>query len=649
MDPREKPAVLVVNDNEASLSAVSALLDGAAKRQAFTIMTANSGEQALRRLLVRDFAVILLDVNMPGLDGFETARLIHGRPRSAATPIIFLTAHRSDEFDRIKGYEAGAADYLFTPLVPQVLQAKVSVFVELFRKRRELERKAASLAELNRELQVQRLEDLERANATLQAEVAERRAAEQRAHELAIHDTLTGLFNRRSLNERLEHAIATAERQKGRLALLFLDLDRFKYVNDSLGHDKGDELLKQVAARLRSVVRESDSVARLGGDEFVVLLENLHDLEDVAEIATKICTALAHPFQLARSTVKVSASVGVGVFPEDGVNASVLMKNADLAMYEAKHQGRNGHQFYREELNRRLLERIRHEQELQLALENDEFELHYQPKVDVARGTIAGVEALLRWRHPQLGLLSADHFMSLAEEAGMLVPLSEWALRAACRQARDWRDAGWLGEPVRIAVNVAEPQVYSALPDTLGRLLAECDLSPAHLELEITETLLMRDVDRAATVLAEIGETGVSIAVDDFGTGYSSLAMLKALPIHILKIDQSFVRDLPFDRDTHAIVSAIVQMAHAIGLKVIAEGVEGEAQLETLRALGCDEYQGYLFSKPLPANELAERFRTAAGASATRSGKWLRASARHEKQKLVVGADRRARRAVKQC
>ncbi|MDT3672389.1 MAG: EAL domain-containing protein [Aromatoleum sp.] len=649
MDPREKPAVLVVNDNEASLSAVSALLDGAAKRQAFTIMTANSGEQALRRLLVRDFAVILLDVNMPGLDGFETARLIHGRPRSAATPIIFLTAHRSDEFDRIKGYEAGAADYLFTPLVPQVLQAKVSVFVELFRKRHELERKAASLAELNRELQVQRLEDLERANAALQAEVTERRAAEQRAHELAIRDTLTGLFNRRSLNERLEHAIATAERQKGRLALLFLDLDRFKYVNDSLGHDKGDELLKQVAARLRAVVRESDSVARLGGDEFVVLLENLHDLEDVAEVATKICTALANPFQLARSTVKVSASVGVGVFPEDGANASVLMKNADLAMYEAKHQGRNGHQFYREELNRRLLERIRHERELQLALENDEFELHYQPKVDVARGTIAGVEALLRWRHPQLGLLSADHFMSLAEEAGMLVPLSEWALRAACRQARDWRDAGWLGEPVRIAVNVAEPQVYSALPDTLGRLLDECDLSPAHLELEITETLLMRDVDRAATVLAEIGETGVSIAVDDFGTGYSSLAMLKALPIHILKIDQSFVRDLPFDRDTHAIVTAIVQMAHAIGLKVIAEGVEGEAQLETLRALGCDEYQGYLFSKPLPANELAERFRTAAGASAARPGKWLRASARHEKQKLVVGADRPARRTVKQC
>ncbi|WP_332675673.1 putative bifunctional diguanylate cyclase/phosphodiesterase [Aromatoleum sp.] len=645
MDPRDKPAVLVVNDNEISLSAVSALLEGAATRQAFTIMTANSGEQALRRLLVREFAVILLDVNMPGLDGFETARLIHGRPRSAATPIIFLTAHRSDEFDRIKGYEAGAADYLFTPLVPQVLQAKVSVFVELFRKRRELEREAASLAALNRELQVQRLEDLERANAALQTEVVERRAAEQLAHELAIRDTLTGLFNRRSLNERIEHAIATAERQKGRLALLFLDLDRFKYVNDSLGHDKGDELLKQVAARLRAVVRESDSVARLGGDEFVVLLENLHDLEDVAEVATKICSALARPFELARSTVKVSASVGVGVFPEDGANASVLMKNADLAMYEAKHQGRNGHQFYREELNRRLLERIRHERELQLALENDEFELYYQPKVDVVRGTIAGVEALLRWRHPQLGLLSADRFMSLAEETGMLVPLSEWALRAACRQARDWRDAGWLGEPLRIAVNVAEPQVYSALPDTLGRLLDECELSPTYLELEITETLLMRDVDRAATVLAEIGETGVSIAVDDFGTGYSSLAMLKALPIHILKIDQSFVRDLPFDRDTHAIVTAIVQMAHAIGLKVIAEGVEGEAQLETLRALGCDEYQGYLFSKPLPASELAARFK----ATVEAGDRALRASADHENQQLLCGADRPAARAMKQC
>ena len=649
MDPEQKPAVLVVNDHDASLSAVAALLDGAAQRQHFEVVTAGSGEQALRELLEHEFAVILLDVNMPGLDGFETARLIHGRPRSASTPIIFLTAHRADEFDRIKGYEAGAADYLFTPLVPQMLQAKVSVFVELFRQRRELEQKAASLADLNRELQVQRLEDLERANAALQTEVTERRAAEKRAHELAIRDTLTGLFNRRSLSDRLEHAIATAVRQNDRLALLFLDLDRFKHVNDSLGHDKGDELLKQVARRLRAVVREADTVARLGGDEFVVLLENLHDKESAAEVATKICATLANPFQLGRGAIKVSASVGIGLYPEDGASGSVLMKNADLAMYEAKQQGRNGHQFYHEELNRRLLERIRHEHELQQALENDEFELHYQPKVNFASGTIAGLEALLRWRHPQLGLLPAKQFMRVAQEAGMLVPLSEWALRAACRQARAWRDSGWLCEPARIAVNVAEPQVYSALPDALERLLDECGLSPAYLELEITETLLMRDMDLAASVLAQIGETGVSIAVDDFGTGYSSLAMLKALPIHILKIDQSFVRDLPFDRDTHAIVTAIVQMAHAIGLKVIAEGVENEAQLLTLRALGCDEYQGYLYSKPLPAGELVEKFNVAGAVCACGERAARVLAAGRENRPILIAEDRSAGRAVTQC
>ena len=609
MDPEENPLVLVVNDDDASLKAVAALLETAAEHLRFTVVTASSGEEALRQLLEHEFATILLDVNMPGLDGFETARLIHGRPRSAAIPIIFLTAHRSDELDRIRGYEAGAADYLFTPLVPQVLQAKVGVFVELCRQRRELEHKAALLADLNRELQVQRLEDLERANAALQTEVAERRGAEKLARELALRDTLTGFFNRRSLNDRLAHAIAVAGRQNDRLALLFLDLDRFKCVNDSLGHDKGDELLKQVATRLSGAVREADTLARFGGDEFVVLLENLHDRDDAAQVAIKICAALAHPFELGTSMVKVSASVGISLYPEDGTSAGALMKNADLAMYEAKQRGRNGHEFYHEELNRRLLERIRHEHELQQALENDEFELYYQPKVNVVEGTIAGLEALLRWHHPQRGFLSAEQFMGLAEEVGMLVPLGEWALRAACRQARQWQDAGWLKETVRIAVNVAEPQIYSALPDTLACLLDEHGLSPAHIELEITETLLMRDVDQAASVLAQIGATGVSIAVDDFGTGYSSLAILKALPIHVLKIDQSFVRDLPHDRDTHAIVTAIVQMAHAIGLNVIAEGVENEAQLGALRRLGCDEYQGYLYSKPLPASELTKKFK----------------------------------------
>jgi diguanylate cyclase (GGDEF)-like protein len=541
------------------------------------------------------------------MDGFETAQLIHSHPLSSVVPIIFITAHYADEMNRIKGFQHGAADYMISPVIPEILLAKVLVFIELERKNLQLEVQKRELAALNKNLQVQQMEDLRRVNAMLQDEIAERRLAEERAHELATRDPLTGLMNRRSLAEQLEHAMMRASRVNEQLALLFLDMDKFKSVNDSLGHDAGDELLVQVASRLRSAVRESDVVARLGGDEFVVLMEGLPSYAAAAEVANKIVTAIGEPFEVCSQNLRTSVSIGIGMYPQDASSVQDLMRSADLAMYHAKQERRGSIQFFHEELNARLIERRQLEHELQQALEHNEFELYYQPKVDVRTGRVAGVEALLRWHHPRLGVLSGGQFMAAATDTGQVVAIGEWVISTACAQARAWQEAGDGFPHLPIAVNIAIPQIYADLPDVIERALRKHDVGPASLQLEITESLVIRDVERATSVLKEISESGITIAMDDFGTGYSSLSVLKSLPIDILKIDQSFVRDLGRNLGDNAIVAAVVNMAQALALRVVAEGVETEEQLEILRDLGCDEHQGYLYSRPLPAHALRER------------------------------------------
>ncbi|RJG06096.1 GGDEF domain-containing response regulator [Noviherbaspirillum cavernae] len=602
-----KPKVLLVNDHPASLLALKTLLLSGPESGEYELITATSGAEALREVLRHRFAVILLDISMPGMDGFETAEIIHSHFRLASIPIIFITAHYADELNRLKGYEQGAVDYLITPVIPQVLRSKISVFIELAKKNIQLQSQKEALAMRNRDLQIQQMEDLKRINATLEEEIIERRQAEERAHELAIRDPLTGLMNRRSLAEHLEHATVRAARRGELLALLFLDMDRFKAINDTLGHDAGDELLCQVARRISAAVRESDVVARLGGDEFVVLMEDLPSYAAASEVARKIVKTYEEPFSVASQNVNTSVSIGISLFPQDGTSVNELMRSADLAMYHAKQERRGSVQFFHEELNARMVERSQLEQELQHALENDEFELYYQPKVDAATGRVAGVEALLRWHHPRLGLLSGGQFIPAALDTGKVVPIGEWVISAACAQAKLWQESGAGLPSIPIAVNIAIPQIYANLPEVIDRALREYGVPPSSLQLEITESLLIEDIERATSVLREISESGITIAIDDFGTGYSSLSVLKTLPIDVLKIDQSFVRDLGKDLGDNAIVAAIVNMARALALRVVAEGVETQEQLNILRQLGCDEHQGYFYSKPLPAALVAEQ------------------------------------------
>ena len=513
-----KPKVLLVNDHPASLMALESVLVRKDAETDFDVLTAQSGEEALRHVLQQQFAVILLDVSMPGMDGFETAQIIHSHPRSAAVPIIFVTAHYADEMHRLKGYQKGAVDYLFTPIIPQILQNKVAVFVELAKKNLLLQRQAEELAELNRDLQVQRVKDLQEANAALAAEIVERRQAEERAHGLATRDPLTGLYNRRSLMERLDQAIARANRAGGSLAILFLDMDRFKSINDTLGHDVGDELLIQVASRISGAVRESDVVARLGGDEFVVLMEALPDYPDAAAVARKIVQANAAPCDIASHVLKTSVSIGISVYPQDGDTVQLLMKHADLAMYHAKQQARGSVQFFHEELNARVQERALLEQELQQALERGEFELHYQPRVDIMSSRVVGLEALLRWRHPRLGMMASAQFVQQAADSGLLAPIGRWVLGAACAQMQAWqRNDSMANLPV--AINVALPQVDADLPSQMLAMLREHGLPPRLLHLELTESMLMRDLDRAGGLLRQMSEGGVTIAIDDFGSG----------------------------------------------------------------------------------------------------------------------------------
>jgi len=602
----QKPKILLVNDHPASLLALKTLLVNGPQGADYDVVTATCGAEALRAVLDHHFAVILLDVSMPGMDGFETAQTIHSHPRSAGVPIIFLTAHYADEMNRLKGYQNGAADYLISPVIPQILWSKIGVFIELAKKTLQLESQKQELALLNRDLQLQQMRDLQRVNAALESEIVERRQAEARAHELATRDPLTGLMNRRSLAERLEHAVAMAARYGQRLALLFLDLDGFKTINDTLGHEAGDELLLQVAQRISDVVRESDIVSRLGGDEFVVLMENLPSYAAAAEVGRKIIAAIERPFPLSGHQTRTSASVGISLFPQDGTTMQTLMRNADLAMYHAKQEQRGTIQFFHEDLNIRMLERCQLEQELQHALEHDEFELYYQPKVDARTRRVAGVEALLRWHHPRMGLLSGGQFIQAASETGQLVQIGEWVIAAACEQARRWQQEAMPLPAIPIAVNVAIPQIYADLPEVIARELRKRGVPPSSIQLEITESLVIRDIEKATSVLREISESGITIAIDDFGTGYSSLSMLKRLPIDILKIDQSFVRDLGKNASDTAIVAAIVNMARALALRVVAEGVETEEQLSVLHDLGCDEHQGYFYSKPLPASDLVQ-------------------------------------------
>ncbi|MDQ3224564.1 MAG: EAL domain-containing protein [Gemmatimonadota bacterium] len=457
--------------------------------------------------------------------------------------------------------------------------------------------------------------------------------------ELAYYDSLTGLPNRLSYKERLAYALEQASRNQRLVAAFFIDLDHFSRINDTLGHEVGDQLLRHVASRLRSCCREREDevgpafatlapeVARLGGDEFTVIMPGLHDPQDAAKLARRLISSFAHPMRVGTHEIFINASIGIAIYPFDGEDIDTLLMHADTAMYKAKEQGGNSYQTYSKSMTTTALQRLTLENDLRRALDRSEFEVHYQPIVDAYTGTVVGAEALLRWRHPELGLLLPSEFIPIAEENGLIVPMGEWILQAACLQNRAWQDAGF--PRIRVGVNLSSRQLKRRLTDTISRALQQSGLEPRYLSLELTESVLVNHHKEGSEALHALRAMGLHLAVDDFGTGYSSFSYLKHFPLDTLKIDRSFIREIAIHPDDAAITTAIIAMGHALGLRVIAEGVETEAHLSLLQKQGCDEVQGYLVGRPVPADRFEEHLARKRGpAAAAAARRQLRSASR---------------------
>lgn len=442
-------------------------------------------------------------------------------------------------------------------------------------------------------------------------DITERKAAESKILHLANHDNLTNLPNRNLVQDRIQQTIATAKREDSHFAVMFIDLDKFKVINDSLGHDTGDLLLQTVAQRLTASLRTGDTVGRQGGDEFIVLLTSLNTAEDAALVAQKILRNMSEPCLLNGYELHTSASIGIAVYPQDGDNVETLLKNSDTAMYHAKDSGRSNFQFFTQSMNAIAAERLLMETRLRQAMERNELSLHYQPLVNLADGSIAATEALLRWHHPSQGMISPDRFIPVAEDSGLIVPLGEWVFRQACLQLKEWQHQG---VPLRrMAINLSPRQFRQPhLVQTFCSILNETGVDPGWVGLEITENVIMENPEESIIRLKQLQALGIELSLDDFGTGYSSLSYLKRFPIDKLKIDQSFIHDITTNANDEAMVAAIIVMAHRLNIRVVAEGVETEAQLDFLREHGCDQYQGYYFSKPLPAEMLRSKLDSSA-------------------------------------
>jgi diguanylate cyclase (GGDEF)-like protein/PAS domain S-box-containing protein len=439
---------------------------------------------------------------------------------------------------------------------------------------------------------------------SLFSDITSLKESQEKLERLAHHDALTGLPNRLLFHVRLEHALERARREHNRVAILCLDLDHFKNINDSLGHPAGDHLLQAVTQRLLHAVREEDTVARLGGDEFSLLLEQLREPQDAALVAEKLLKVLAKPFSLEAQESYITGSIGISLFPDDGQDSTTLLKNADSALYQAKDHGRNNYRFYTKALTRAAFKRLELESNLRRAVERDEFILFYQPQVDLRDGRVVGAEALLRWCHPDLGLVLPTEFIPMTESTGLIVTLGEWVLHNACAQAKAWQDQGLPG--IRIAVNLSSVQISRGeILQTVERVLRDTGLDARYMELEITEGLIMQQSQHTDRTLDDLTAMGVKLAIDDFGTGYSSLTYLKRLPLHRLKIDKSFVREISADAEDRAIIRAVIALGNSLNLMVVAEGVENEIQREFLSSNGCDEAQGYFYGAPLPADDFA--------------------------------------------
>ena len=691
---QSRPVILVVDDDPTARIFVRTALEPAGMQ----VLEAESGREALAQFEKTPPDLVVLDLVMPGMDGFVTCTKIRSLPGGKRLPILIMTG-LEDAASIAQAYEHGATDFVNKPVNPtilchhirymlrtsNVLQALVKSEARLelaqriarignwdwsprtgrFSMSNELCRLAGvrpqdfggtldaflhlvhpddrarvkdalgkivshhtpcdldhrlvlpNGADFTIHLQAEGVRDEQSHEVTVVGtaqDITERKQAERAIHRLAYYDSLTGLANRVLFKDRLSNAISHAERYGVTLATLFIDLDRFKVINDTLGHTIGDLLLTHVAERLSESVRQSDSVgrhadneppaalARLGGDEFTILLTNLSQPQDAGKVGRRILESLTQPFNIEGHEVFISASIGISIFPSDGRTVEALLKNADTAMYHAKEQGRNNCQFYSSGLNAAAAERLDLENDLRRALERHEFVVFYQPKLDIRTRRILGAEALVRWKHPKRGLVPPGVFMNAAIDTGLVRPMDELVLREACRQIKAWDNAGL--PSVTVSVNVSNSLFHGrTLLTTAAEALRDAQLSPDRVELELTESIAMRDVDASVTMLEELRSMGLRLSIDDFGTGYSSLSYLQRFPLSRLKIDQSFVRDLLTNENNVKITKAIIAMAHSLNLSVLAEGVETEGQLAKRLEEGCDEVQGYLFSRPVAAED----------------------------------------------
>jgi diguanylate cyclase (GGDEF)-like protein/PAS domain S-box-containing protein len=686
-----KAKILIVDDNLNNRLAIRTILKGVEAE----LHEADNSFDALTMALQTDYALILLNVQMPEIDGYEVCEQLRTDARTADTPVIFLTESYKENSDKMRGYSAGGTDYLTKPLDDNILKAKVRVFLRLYWQNQQLQENNAALklAALVFESQQGTLitnadNIIIRVNKTFteitgysaeevigkdpsllksgrhdtdfyrglwqsiqnsgawqgeiwnrrkngeiypewltitpvenngvitnyigtMTDISEYKTAEEQIRQLAFYDPLTRLPNRRLLLERLQHSVAMHLRNGKLMAVMMLDLDNFKSVNDSLGHLAGDELLQQVAIRLLERLRNVDMISRLGGDEFIVLLENITCADDAGHVAENIIYDLNRPFYLLHDhnrDVHIGASIGISLYAQHGTTPQLLMDHADAALYKAKDSGRNCFAYFSEDLTIAAHKRIELKSRLQLVIEREELQVYYQAQVDIATDKIIGAEALIRWQQPIEGFTSPGQFIRFAEETGFIDIIGAWILRETCRQGKQWLDAGL--SPLVLAVNVSPHQFrHYDMVTLVTNVLKETGF-PAHcLELDLTENSLMDNQDATQLILDNLRQLGIQIAIDDFGTGYSSLAYLKHFPITTLKIDKSFVDDISYKQEDMAISAIIIAMGHFLGFKVLAEGIETPEQLAFLQDKGCDSYQGYIKSQPLPAQEFEQLLR----------------------------------------
>ncbi len=662
----------------------------------FNVIEASDGHEGLALFNEYKPQLILVDLQMPGMDGYTFCKSLRAIPDGQDIPIVVVTG--MNDVDSIeRAYDCGATDFISKPIKWVIFRHRIQYILRSSKMMLSAQQNSNLLAEAQRvaklgnwtwdmeneelfvseesyrifgvprvapsvfhklllgsvhvddkkafDMAVQKAVDGETADISFKAclpngqektilmhldssseqesshyrifgtiqDISEQRRAEESIRQLAYYDSITGLPNRDLFKEHLSMALHHAGRNNEKLAVMFLDLDKFKRVNDSLGHEAGDKLLKIISERLQDSVRSSDvaardvgemgaSLARLGGDEFTVMLSGLHDIKHVERVARRILDRIAEPMMLSGNRVTVSSSIGIAIFPEDGEDISSLLKNADAAMYEVKSKGRNGICFYDDALRKQSHHRVQLESELHEAIEQDQLTLFYQPKVDAQTCEVLGFEALIRWIHPERGMISPMDFIPVAEESGLIIPVGKWVIKEACRQHQRWRALGKAA--VSISVNLSAHQFADEhLLTAIRDILKETDMPAQFLEFEITETVLMQDADKALAILNAMKDMGLKISIDDFGTGYSSISYLKHFPADVLKVDRAFVKDLPDDEQDATITNAIILLAKALNLGIVAEGVETKAQLQWLRDKECDQIQGYLFSPPVPAEK----------------------------------------------